>query len=462
MDVVVLGAGPAGLVAALRAADLGARTTLLARDAVGGMAADDGPVPVRTLAHAARLVREARQLSRYGITVSEPALDYARLLARVREVVGEVRGRAAFRRQLDAAGVILHEHGGPARFVDAHHVETASGLRVRGDRFVVCTGGVSRRLALPGAEFTATHSDAWSLAAVPPSMVVVGAGATGMQVASVFRAFGTRVALVQGAPRVLPSEDVDVSAAVETGFRARGIDVRFGTITRFERTPGRVRTVLAAGEPVDAALVVVAVGWTADTKTLGLDAAGVKADARGFVRVDAHLRTTAPHVYAAGDVTGRRMLVPPAMQDAFVAATNAVRGPTGRAAAGVCPVGSFTDPEYASVGLTEAAAREMRDVVTAVARFDEATRAIVDGCTEGFCKLVVARDTGELLGCHVVGDRAVEIVQAATIALAAGMSVDALARLPLSFPTYIGILGRAAAMAARERTRGRVRVPEPA
>src|SRR5271166_1325401 len=124
MDIVVIGAGPAGVVAALRAADLGARTTLLTRDEFGGMAANDGPVPVRTLAHTARLIREARQLAKYGVAVSEPELDYPRLLARVREVVNEVRSRSSLRQQIDALGVTVHENTGAAHFVDPHTIMT--------------------------------------------------------------------------------------------------------------------------------------------------------------------------------------------------------------------------------------------------------------------------------------------------------------------------------------------------
>jgi pyruvate/2-oxoglutarate dehydrogenase complex dihydrolipoamide dehydrogenase (E3) component len=133
VDIIVIGAGPAGVVAALRAADLGARTVLVTRDEFGGMAANDGPVPVRTLAHAARLIREARQLGQYGIAVSEPSLDYSGLLARVHEVVQEVRAHSTWRQQIDALGVSVHEHAGIARFVDPHTIELANGLRLRAD-----------------------------------------------------------------------------------------------------------------------------------------------------------------------------------------------------------------------------------------------------------------------------------------------------------------------------------------
>lgn len=455
IDVVIIGAGPAGVVAALRAADLGARTALVTRDEFGGMAANDGPVPVRTLAHAAWLIREARQLGQYGITVSQPVLDYSRLLARVREVTHDVRACSTWREQIDSLGVAVQERTGSARFIDPQTIETASGLRLQADRVILCTGGTSRRLDVPGMEFTNTHSDAWSLNSVPASMLVIGAGATGVQVASVFNAFGTHVQLFQRGPRILPTEDEGISAAVASAFRSSGIVVQenFGEIESFEKSPRGVRMNFAnKGQRhiAEASLAVVAIGWQANTAGLNLAAAGVETDSRGFVRVDRFLQTSASHIFAAGDVTGRLLLVPPAIQDGFVAATNAVRGPSLPLDESVHPIGSFTDPEYAQVGLTEAKARETHDVVTTVARFDSTTRTIIDGRTFGFCKLITDRPTHKILGCHVVGERAVEITQVAAIAIAAGMRVDDLARVPLSFPTYAGMLGRVAASAARQ------------
>src|SRR5215471_3514693 len=187
-----------------------------------------------------------------------------------------------------------------------------------------------------------------------------------------------------------------------------------------------------------------------DTAGLSLSTAGVELNQRGFVKVDEYLQTSAPHVFAAGDVIGHLMLVPEAMQDGLVAATNAVRGPIMPLGNRVSPTGSFTDPEYAQVGLTEANARRTQDVVTAVVRFDSTTRTIIDGHKVGFCKLIADRKTSKILGCHVVGERAVDIVQVAAIAIAGGMRVEDLARVPLSFPTYAGILVNAAADAARQ------------
>ena len=455
IDIIVIGAGPAGVLAALRAADLGARTVLVTRAEFGGMAAYDGPVPVRTLAHAARLIREARQLGQYGIGVNEPVLDYPRLLARVREVVKDARAHSSLRQQIDSAGVTVHEHAGAARFADRHTIETEGRLRLQAEKIIICTGGVSRGLPVAGCELTSTHSDAWRLTYVPPSMLVVGAGATGVQVASIFNAYGSRIQLFQTGRRILPSEDEDISAAVSAAFRESGIVVRenFGTIESFEKTPTGVRMIFSKDgnrDSAEATLAVVAVGWVANTAALSLATAGIETDHRGFVKVDEYLRTSTPHIFAAGDITGRQMLVPQAIQEGFVAATNAVRGPAMTIGDPVSPIGSFTDPEYAQVGLTEAKARKEHEVVVAVVHFDSTTRTIIDGRKVGFCKLIVDRTTYRMLGCHVVGERAVEITQVAAIAIAAKMRVDELAHIPLSFPTYAGILARVAASAARE------------
>ena len=454
-DVVVIGAGPAGVIAAHRAADLGARTTLVTRKEFGGMAANDGPIPVRTLAHGARLLRDARQLGRYGISVGEPTLSYPGLLARVKEVVTDVGTHSVLRSFLEDQGVKVHERAGTACFSDPHTIETESGLRLQADKFILCVGGRSRQLPVPGAELTCTHSDAWELTSVPPTMLVIGGGATGVQVASIFTAFGSRVQLFQAGSRLLPAEDEDVSAAVAEAFRDQGMVVRedFGTIESFEKAANGVRMHISKDGKLDAAesaIVVVAIGSMADTSGLGLPVANVEIDQRGFVSVDAFQRTSVPHIFAAGDVTGQLMLVPQATQAGFVAATNAVRDATLQIWKQVSPLGSFTEPEFAQVGLTEAKAREEHDVEVATVRFDSTPRTIIDGRTFGFCKLIIDRATHEILGCHVVGERAVEITQLAAVAMTGRMSARELARIPLSYPTYAAVLGRAAYAAIRQ------------
>ena len=453
-DVAVIGGGPAGVFAALRAARLGARTALITRDSVGGMAATDGPVPVRVLAHAARLRREARQLGAFGIDVGATSLDYGRLLGRVRDVVEDVATTSTMLPQLGEEGVVVFDHSGTAGFVDSHTI-VAGELRVRAEKFILCGGGTNRLLPLPGADLLGSHHDAWSLTAVPESLLVVGAGATGAQVASVFNELGSRVMLYEAAPRILMTEDEDVSRVMAESFRAAGIDVHesFGRIQEFQAANGGVRMIFDNGngpESVEAEVAVGAIGWQADTAGLNLQVAGVETTPRGYIAVDAQLRTSSSHIYAAGDITGRLMLVPQAVQDGFLAATNAVQERGLTLTPPVSPIGSFTDPEYAQAGLSEAKAREHHDIVIATTPFAVASRPIIDGRTTSFCKLLVDRDNHRMIGCHVVGERAVELAQVAAVAIAAEMTVEQFARIPLSFPTYTNVLGRAVLDAARQ------------
>ncbi len=449
LDVVVVGAGPAGIQAAIRAASLGAETALVTKDYVGGMATNDGTVPVRTLAYAARLVREARQLERYGIASVPPLVDYGSLLGRVQEVVREVHEQVDFRRELESLGVTIHEQAGVARFADPHTVETETGLRLEGQKIIICAGGRPRRLPVPGVEHTATHSDAWGLRDVPESMVVVGTGATGVQVASIFDAFGTKISLFEVAPRILPTEDPDVSAAMREALEALGIEVvaGFDGIEAVEPAGNGVRfkyTMAGETHALEVSVVVLAVGWVADADGLSLAAAGVELDRRGYIEVNEYLQTNVSHIFAAGDINGESMLVPSSVQEGYYAASNAVEGLKHPLKRDLIPVGSFTDPEYAQIGLTEAQAREEHEVVVSSVPFDRFPRAIIDGRASGFCKMIVDRGSLKILGCHVVGERAVETVQLVAAGMKVGLTVSQLADIPLSFPTYVAVVGWAA------------------
>jgi pyruvate/2-oxoglutarate dehydrogenase complex dihydrolipoamide dehydrogenase (E3) component len=450
IDVIVIGAGPAGIVAAQQAARLGANTAVVTKDYVGGMANTDGPVPVRALAHAARLVREAQQLPRYGIAAIDPRVDYPALLARVRQIVVEVYNEVGFVDELLDLGVAVYEHAGAARFIDPHTIETETGLRLEGQKIIICGGGHNRTLPIPGIEHTVTHSDAWRLQAIPKSMIIVGSGATGAQVASIFNAFGTEVSLFEIMPRILMTEDEDVSTAVCAAFMEHGMEITegFDGIDSFEKTQDGVRMHYRDhGQPLskEAELVVMAVGWEANARELNLEAAGVALNERGFIAVNDYMQTSVPHIFAAGDINGLLMLVSTSSNEGYYAASNAVEGLKYAVHHDLIPMGSFTDPEYAQIGLTETRARQVfGDVAVSTVRFGDYPRSIIDGRTDGFCKMIADKRTHKILGCHVVGERAVETVQLVAAGMKAGLTVAQLADLPLSFPTYVAIVSWAA------------------
>jgi len=447
LDTIVLGGGPAGVTAALRAAELGARVALVERDRMGGTCTDDGCAPTRVLAHAARLLRDTEQYAAYGLIGERPTLDFPRLLARTQEAIYRIHEKKQLAAHLERGGVQVHESAGATAFIDPFTVELASGVQLSADRFVICVGGHARRLPIPGAELAMTHSDVWRMERLPASVAIVGASATGVQLASVFDAFGSRVLLLEVAPRVLAGEDELVSWALTDAFERRGVELEVGVegIDSIEAGAEALRIAYRGGgerRVASVEAVIMAVGWTGNLDGLNLEAAGVATE-RGFITVDETLRTTADHIFAAGDVTGRMMLVQSATFEARVAAENAIRGSRLPSSHALVPHGGFTDPEYASVGLPEHLAGDPAEHLVAAVPYAELDRSVIDGRAEGLAKLIVAR-SGAILGAHVVGEQAVEIVQVVAAGMAAGMTVDQLAEMEFAYPTYTSILGLAA------------------
>jgi dihydrolipoamide dehydrogenase len=462
-ELVVIGGGPAGVTAALRARELGAEVILIEREKLGGTCTNDGCVPTRALAKAARLVRDAEQFADYGLRGLAPRVDFSGVLLSARRVVEEVHDKKRLRDRLEEAGVEVHDGAGDVRFADSHTIRLENGgpggteAEVWGDRFVICVGGHARRLGFPGSEHTLTHSDVWDMESLPESVAIIGAAATGCQLASVFAAFGSRVRLLDLAPRILPGEDEDVSRVVGESFERRGIQIEtgIGGINGIERVSEGSGGLLLRydtqnGEQeagVDA--VMLSVGWPGNVDALGLEAAGVATD-KGHIVVDDTLQTSVPHIFAAGDITGRVMLVQSATYEGSLAAEQAVLGAEGAQSHEIVPHGGFTDPEYASVGLTEKAARAGHDCVVSSVPYADLDRGVIDGHQEGFCKLIVDRDSRRILGAHLVGEQAVEVVQLVATAMRGGMPVEEIADIELAYPTFTAIVGLVARRAARE------------
>lgn len=454
-DVIVVGGGPAGVTAALRCRELGATVALVERSQLGGTCTNDGCVPTRVLAKAARLMRDTESYADYGLSGERPTLDFTALMGRTRDIVYSIHEKKQLFGHLSDAGVDVYTKAGEASFLDAHRLKLAHSDRVlQGSRFILCVGGHARRLPFPGAELALTHSDVWNLQTQPRRVVIVGAAATGCQLASIFNDFGSAVTLLEVAPRILPGEDTAVSEVMHEAFEGNGLSIitGIGGIDAIERTGSSLEVRFRQGDTphtLETDAVVLAVGWPGNIESLQLDKAGVQTE-RGYISVDDGLRTSAPHIYAAGDITGRMMLVQSASLDARIAADNAVRGSGAAYQHRIVPHGGFTDPEYGSVGMTEEKARAQEDIAVAVVRYDETDRAIIDGRHEGLCKLIVSKTSRQVLGAHVVGEQALEVIQMVAAGMAAGMTVQQLADLELAYPTYAAIVGLAARRILRD------------
>ena len=451
-DLIVIGAGPAGVAATERAARMGAKVCLVEARRAGGTDALSGVLPARTLAYIAHLKRTAEQLERYGLRAEAPKLDFRRALARCCEVVEEAHARKeSLARTLgEGRNLTVLEQAGPARFVDPGTIVLADGTALAAERFVVCIGGHPRRPAFPGSEHALVPSDLWrALATLPQEAVVIGTGHTGVQVASILADFDCKVHLIERGPRIMSHEDADVAEAVRCAFAFRGIEIATcadGAREIAQRGDGLVFRYVQEERtreiPCDA--VIASMGWVPNTDSLGLEAAGVALDPRGFIEVTESLRTSQPHIYAAGDVTGGTMLVTAAMQEGYVAAGNALTGAWDPVRHAVVSTGGYPYPEHGSVGLSEAKARESYDCEVSLVPYRDNPRAIIDGRTFGFCKLIVERRSRLILGAHVVGERAVEVVQLVATGMATGLRVEQLAAVDLAYPTYVQIVGEAA------------------
>jgi dihydrolipoamide dehydrogenase len=452
-DLLVIGGGPAGVAAALQAADLGARVTLVERGRVGGTALNSGPAPVRTLARAARLVRDWSSWEHFGLRGPQPEIDVAATLANAQRVARHAHERRRIVDQIRAAGIEVVEEAEDARFRDSHTVVAAGGGEWRAERIIIAVGGRASRLDVPGAELALTYEDIRGLTALPDSVCVIGAADTGCQLASILADFGCRVVLLEYAPRIVPRADADVSAALEAAFRERGIEVSTSArVEGLEALADGVRVLYGDGDrtrqvEVDAAFF--AVGWPANADRIDAAAAGIETQ-RGYVVVDEYLRTSVPHIFAAGDVDGQSMLVQSAQLEGRVAAENAVLGARRRIVHDIVPTGSFTDPEYAGVGLTEAEARQRYDCAVGVARYEDLLRPVADGQPEGFCKLIVETTERRIVGGHVLGEYSAEVIQVVAACMAARMPIEQVADLQFAFPTFTEGVSHAARSIARQ------------
>jgi pyruvate/2-oxoglutarate dehydrogenase complex dihydrolipoamide dehydrogenase (E3) component len=354
---------------------------------------------------------------------------------------------------LRRSGVELIEGVGPAHFLNQQTVGVADGRTWQADTIIIAAGGHGRILPVPGAELALTYNNIWSLKQLPASVAVVGGAATGCQLASILEDFGCQVYLLELAPRLIPQEDEAISFALAEAFSRQQMTVITGAGTeRLEKTEDGIQLHYHKQERPDSLTVdavFFATGWPGNVDALNLVAAGVEAE-HSYIPVNDYLQSNVPHIFAAGDINGQSMLVQSARYEGRLAAENAVLGPYHRFTHEIVPSGSFTDPEYASVGLTEAEARQQYDCAVAVVQYDDLMRPVIDNHPEGFCKLIVERRRRYILGAHVIGEYSVEIIQMVAACMASDMRVEQLAELQLAYPTFTEAVGMAAQKLVRE------------
>jgi dihydrolipoamide dehydrogenase len=453
-DLVVIGAGPGGYVAAIRASQLGLSTAIVERENLGGICLNWGCIPTKALLKTGEVYEQLGHLDAYGLSAKDPAYDFGKVIARSRAVAKQlsngvgflmrkhkitvVDGVARLETAEGAPKVVVRLKDGGERTLSARSVILATGARARTFPDI----GLE-----PDGQKVWTYREAMVPSDCPKSLLVVGSGAIGIEFASFYRALGAEVTVIEALPRILPVEDEEVSAAARKAFEKRKIAFRIGAkVTRLAKTDSGVTLELEADgktEILEAERAIVAVGIAANVEDLGLEALGVKLE-RGHVAVDPHGATSVAGLYAIGDVAGAPWLAHKAMHEG-VHCVEHIAGVPSSALTAPIPACTYSTPQIASVGLTEAQAKAGgREVKVGRFPFRANGKAIASGETEGFVKTVFDAATGALLGAHLIGGEVTEMVQGFALAITMEATEEDLIATVFPHPTMSEAMHEAA------------------
>jgi dihydrolipoamide dehydrogenase len=407
-DCIVIGSGPGGYVAAIRAAQLGMKTAVVESDAVGGRCLNYACIPAKAVLRVADVLSEVRDAGEFGIKVSEPEVDYAAVSARREKVIKTLTG---------GVSGLFNKNG--IDLIDSSGVLTGAGSVKVGDQqvaastIVPATGSVPR--PIPGTQFGGRMigtEEAWALAELPKTLAVVGAGASGVEIASGYARLGVEVLLFEALDRVVPTEDADISRLVERGLKRQGIQIHTSTPVTNVASDDAGVTFTHGQQGGNVEWLVIAAGRGPDVDGLGLDTAGVKLDQAGLIEVDGSMRTSAQGVYAIGDLVHGPALAHKASAEGVIAVEDAAGRETHPLEYIDIPRATFCTPNIASFGLTEEQARAAgHDVVVGKVQYGAVGAGTVYGDRTGLVKVVGEKKYGELLGGHIVGAKATELIQ---------------------------------------------------
>jgi len=409
-DCIIIGSGPGGYVAAIRAAQLGMKTVVIERDdVVGGRCLNYACIPAKAVLRSADLLSEVREAGDFGIKVGEPTVDFAAVNDRRRQVIKTLTGGVSGLFKKNSIEVVR----GEASLTADADVKVGDQVYKASKAVILATGSV--RQPIPGTDFGGRvigTEEAWALDELPRKLAVVGAGASGSEIASAYARMGVEVQLFEGLDRVLPTEDADISKLALRGFKKQGIDVHTSTFVTDVVSHDDKVTFKYGDNEGEADWLVIAAGRRPDVDALNLEEAGVEVDEKGLIKVDGRMRTTKDKVYAIGDIVPGPALAHKASDEGVIAAEDAAGKETHPISYVDIPRATFCTPNVGSFGLTEEQAREAgHDVVVGKVPYGAVGAGTVYGDRTGLIKIVGDRKYGELLGGHIIGTRATELIQ---------------------------------------------------
>ncbi len=447
-DLVVIGGGPGGYTAAIRAAQKGATVGLVEKDRVGGTCLNRGCIPTKALYYSAKNLLATEKAEKFGIKISGVEFNIAEAVRRKNDVVAKLVG--GIEQLLKANRIELIRGNGSIEAEGKVKVEKEDGsTEVVGAKSIIIATG-SEPALIPAFKIDGTNvitsTEALELNRVPESLLIIGGGVMGCEFANIFSAFGSSVKIVEILPRILSTEDSQAVRVVERAFKKRGVEVFTGIgveeINIVE--DGRVETRLTDGRTITTEKVLVTIGRSFNSSGIGLESVGVKTDDKGRIEVDSRMQTTAKGVYAIGDVTGGMLLAHVAAKEGLVAVENALGG-TEEMDYSVIPAGIFTEPEIASVGMREKEAKE-KELEVKVGRFPYAAsgKALTMEEPDGFVQIVADASTDKVLGATIVGAHATDLIGEVAIAIRQGAKVTDIADTVHAHPTLPELVMEAA------------------
>jgi dihydrolipoamide dehydrogenase len=434
---LVMGAGFGGYVAAIRLRQLGQEVALVEKELLGGVCLNVGCIPSKTIVRAAKLLKQIQRAGDLGIETAQPRVDLQRLQAWKTGVVNKLRSGVAYLCKGNNVNLVY----GEARFQGPHEVQVNTDHELRTftpDNIIIATG--SRPIELPSfkfdGKFVITTTEALSLSEVPKNFVIIGGGVSGLELGTAYARFGSHVTVIEMLDQLLPGVDIELVRVVERSLRKLGVETRVKARAKWARD-GKVGAQLADGSEVEfpADKVMVTVGRRPNSDQIGLEKTGVKTGASGFIQVNSQMQTNVAGIYAIGDVVGQPLLAHKASKQGIVAA-EVICGQASAADFKAIPSAIWTDPEIATVGLTEAEARKKGyDPIVGKFPFTALGRAMAVGETEGFIKIVAHKESEQILGVHMVGADVTDLISEAALAIELGATLDDLALTVHPHPT---------------------------
>ena len=428
-DVIVLGGGPAGYVAAIRSAQLGLATAVVERDKLGGVCVNIGCIPTKALLHSAYITHLLEDATEFGVTLQGVETHYGTAMKRSRKVADQNSRGVEFLMKKHKITVVK----GTGVLQPGKKVKVGNDVYEAKQGVIIATGSRVKGIPPIGLEINKTtvisSDEALLLEQAPASLAVVGAGAVGMEFADIFEAFGTKVTLIEALPRILPLEDAEASDTLAKSYRKRGIEVIAGAkVTKATVGKDKVTLDVEVGgtkQQVEASKVLMAAGRAVNTENIGLKETGIQLTDRGFIKVDANLQTSVPGYYAIGDVAGPPMLAHKGSREGVVVAEVIAGHKPHPIRYDNVPSVTYCHPEVASIGLTEDQCKEKKlDYVAGKFPFSASGRARGTGETEGFVKILRDKRYGEILGAHIVGSHASELIHELAVARANEYTVE--------------------------------------